>query len=94
MKCGQVYEVMTSKPSEDVDQSIRQWMKARGWEVTCTNYDFDREIYAWRLGAGLPLPCGSAGVSWRIILPLLSYTTWTSSRSLERSGHAPRLSWL
>jgi hypothetical protein len=23
-------------------------MKARGWEVTRTNYDFEREVYAWR----------------------------------------------
>jgi hypothetical protein len=23
-------------------------MRARGWEVTRTNYDFDREVYAWR----------------------------------------------
>ena len=24
---------MTWKPSEDVDREIRQWMKAKGWEV-------------------------------------------------------------
>jgi len=23
-------------------------MKAEGWEVTTTDYDFDREVYAWR----------------------------------------------
>jgi hypothetical protein len=39
---------MTWKPSEDVDRVIRQWMKAKGWEVNRTNYDFDREVYAWR----------------------------------------------
>jgi len=39
---------MTWKPSEDVDQSVREWMKARGWEVTRTSYDFDRKVYAWR----------------------------------------------
>jgi hypothetical protein len=39
---------MTWKPSRDVDQSVREWMKARGWEVTRTNYDSDREVYAWR----------------------------------------------
>ena len=39
---------MTWKPSEDVDQSVREWMKAKGWEVTRTNYDSDRKVYAWR----------------------------------------------
>jgi hypothetical protein len=41
---------MTWKPSDDVDQSVREWMKARGWEVTRTNYDSDRKAYAWRHG--------------------------------------------
>jgi hypothetical protein len=41
---------MTWRPSEDVDREVRGWMKAKGWEVTRTNYDFDREIYAWRHG--------------------------------------------
>ena len=36
------------KPSEDVDEAVRSWMKSKGWEVTKVNYDFDREIYAWR----------------------------------------------
>jgi len=39
---------MTWKPSEDHDREIRRWMKAKGWEVTRTNYDAEREIYAWR----------------------------------------------
>jgi hypothetical protein len=39
---------MTWKPIEDHDKEIRQPMGARGWEVTRTNYDADREIYAWR----------------------------------------------
>jgi hypothetical protein len=39
---------MTWKPLEDIDREIHQWMKAKGWEVTRTNYDADREIYAWR----------------------------------------------
>jgi len=38
---------MTGKPSEDVDQSVREWMKTKGWEVTRTNYDFDGKVYAW-----------------------------------------------
>jgi hypothetical protein len=39
---------MTWKPSEEHDREIRRWMKSKGWEVTRTNYDFDRRIYAWR----------------------------------------------
>jgi hypothetical protein len=31
-----------------MDQSVRAWMKAKGWEVTRTNYDFDREVHSWR----------------------------------------------
>jgi hypothetical protein len=32
-------------------------MEARGWPVTRTNYDFSREIYAWRQDvAGGPSP--------------------------------------
>jgi hypothetical protein len=41
---------MTWKPSDDVDQSVREWMKTRGWEVTRTHYDSKREVYAWRYG--------------------------------------------
>jgi len=33
-------EGMTWKPSEHVDQSVREWIKAKDWEVTRTNYDF------------------------------------------------------
>jgi len=39
---------MSWKPKPDIDESVRQWMKAKGWEVTTTAYDFDREVYAWR----------------------------------------------
>jgi hypothetical protein len=39
---------MNWKPSEEHDSQIRGWMKAKGWEVMRTNYDLDREIYAWR----------------------------------------------
>ena len=39
---------MTWKPTEDTDRAVRAWMKAKGWNVTRVNYDFDREIYAWR----------------------------------------------
>lgn len=47
---------MTWKPSPHVDGEIRDWMKAKGWEVNRPpKYDFDREVYAWRhevLGGG------------------------------------------
>jgi hypothetical protein len=36
------------KPTEEHDKEIRRWMQSKGWEVTRTNYDFDREICAWR----------------------------------------------
>jgi hypothetical protein len=39
---------MSWKPSEDHDHEIRHWMKSRAWPVTRTNYDSEREIYAWR----------------------------------------------
>jgi len=39
---------MSWKPKPDIDENVRQWMKAEGWEVTTTDYDFDREVYAWR----------------------------------------------
>jgi hypothetical protein len=35
------------KLADEVDQEIRRRMKARSWEVTPTNYNTDREIYAW-----------------------------------------------
>jgi hypothetical protein len=39
---------MTWKPPAVVDGEVRSWMKAKGWEVTRTNYDSEREVYAWR----------------------------------------------
>lgn len=39
---------MTWKPSEDMDRQVRSWLKAKGWGVTRTNYDSEREVYAWR----------------------------------------------
>lgn len=39
---------MTWKPSENTDRAVRAWMKAKGWEVTRTNWDANREVYAWR----------------------------------------------
>lgn len=39
---------MTWKPTGDVDEQVRGWMKAKGWEVTATDYHFDQEIYSWR----------------------------------------------
>jgi hypothetical protein len=39
---------MSWKPSADLDREVRRWMKGKGWEVTSTDHDFDREVYAWR----------------------------------------------
>lgn len=39
---------MTWKPTPDIDENVRHWMKAKGWEVTITNWDSEREVYAWR----------------------------------------------
>jgi hypothetical protein len=39
---------MTWKPTPDIDEQVRKWMSEKGWEVTRTEYDFDREVYAWR----------------------------------------------
>jgi len=40
---------MSWTPSEDIDRETRRRMKAKGWEVNCRpEYDFDREVYAWR----------------------------------------------
>jgi hypothetical protein len=36
------------KPSEEHDKEIRRWMKLKGWGVTRTNYDPDRQVFAWR----------------------------------------------
>ena len=54
----------TWKPSAEVDQSVREWMKARGWKVTRTNYDPDRKVYAWRhdlRGRRLSIPKPTGG---------------------------------
>ena len=32
----------------DHDGAVTTWFQQHGWPVTATNYDFDREIYAWR----------------------------------------------
>src|SRR5687768_18291429 len=39
---------MTWKPTDDIDEQVRGWMRARRWEVTATDYHFDQEIYSWR----------------------------------------------
>jgi CheY-like chemotaxis protein len=36
------------KPREDADRAVRAWMKSKNWEVSSTNYDPEREVYAWR----------------------------------------------
>jgi hypothetical protein len=68
---------MTWKPSEDVDREIRQWMKAKGWVVTRTNYDADREVYAWRHDVR-----GGSSLTLRISRRVLEnvVTSWCSAR--------------
>jgi hypothetical protein len=39
---------MAWKPTDHVDEQVRGWMKAKGWEVTVTDYHFDQGIYSWR----------------------------------------------
>ena len=39
---------MTWKPTDDIDEQVRSWMRARRWEVTATDYHFEQEIYSWR----------------------------------------------
>jgi hypothetical protein len=57
---------MTWRPSEDIDEKVRAWMKAKGWEVTSTEYDFERETYAWRheVGGG---PSPTLRISQRVL---------------------------
>ena len=56
---------MAWKPADHIDEQVRGWMRARQWEVTATDYNFEQEIYSWRhqqLGGksqryALPDPC-------------------------------------
>ena len=31
-----------------MDEQVRGWMRAKRWEVTATDYNFEQEIYSWR----------------------------------------------
>jgi hypothetical protein len=39
---------MTWMPTAYIDEMLRGWMKANGWEVNSTDYDFERKVYSWR----------------------------------------------
>jgi hypothetical protein len=39
---------MTWKPSTYVDEGIRRWVRAKGWEVNRTQYGARSRVYAWR----------------------------------------------
>jgi hypothetical protein len=39
---------MTWKPTDYVDEQVRDWMRAKRWEVTATDYNFEQEVYSWR----------------------------------------------
>lgn len=80
---------MTWNPTPDIDEEIRWWMKAKGWEVTATDYHFDQEIYSWRhqVSGGKSPTLRIARRFWsNIRLPRCYYLT--SSRWLRRSARA------
>jgi hypothetical protein len=87
---------MTWKPTADMDEKIRDWMKAKGWEVTATDYHFDQEIYAWRHTVR-----GGKSPTLRITRYVLEHfrhspysITLTASKSRVPSGHSPEsASW-
>jgi hypothetical protein len=65
---------MTWKPTDHVDEQVLGWMRAKRWEVTATDYNFDQEIYLWRhqqvaapSNPGLPIGCT------RLPVPLPQY---------------------
>lgn len=39
---------MSWSPSAYTDNQVRGWMKAKGWEVSSTEYDSERMVYSWR----------------------------------------------
>ena len=39
---------MTGNLSAYIDDQVRAWMKGKGWEVTSTDYDYERKVYSWR----------------------------------------------
>jgi hypothetical protein len=39
---------MNWKPPPDTDEEVRLWMKSKGWDVTGTEYDHERQTYTWR----------------------------------------------
>ena len=86
---------MTWKPSDDMDREVRSWMKAKGWEVTRTNYDSERQVYAWltMYGAVHHRPCGSSARFSRVTLHLWSCITLMSSRWLRRFEPGPKPAW-
>jgi hypothetical protein len=43
---------MTWKPSSYMDEEMRRWMKAKGWEVNRTQYGARSRVYAWRHEVG------------------------------------------
>jgi len=38
---------MAWKSPADIDEEVRRWMKAKGWEVTGAEYDRMKRVYAW-----------------------------------------------
>jgi hypothetical protein len=71
---------MTWKPTADIDEQVRKWMNEKGWQITRTEYDFDREVYAWRSEIrGSPSP-----TLWISQAVLEDYPAWAVLYHLDR----------
>jgi hypothetical protein len=74
------------RPSREVDQAMRAWMKAHGFPVDATRYYAKEEVYAWRRA----LPGGSPTL-W-IARPVLEdHDPAALVAGLERLGIASRI---
>ena len=58
---------MEWEPSTAMDREIRAWMRLKGWGVTRTNYDQDREVYAWRQDAQEGGPAHTLRISREVL---------------------------
>jgi hypothetical protein len=71
---------LTWKLSADIDEQVRKWMNEKGWKVTRSEYDFDREVYAWRSEVR-----GSPSLTLRISQAVLEdYPGWGVLYHLDR----------
>jgi len=73
------------KPTDDIEREIRGWMRAKGWEVTSTDYNFDREVYAWRHDVRGKKPSPTLRISQQV---LDHYPAFAVLEHLDRLGVA------